>query len=158
VLEQELNRVIVSVLSCYVPGRFFHIACAECISRIGSERILPRTLIERTPMDTIEFLLKHLANNNGRSAFGESHILDFIPRQASSTRTRFKGGLAPGPMTICSLPTTGTMRSLHARGEFWIHTSFQPLAEPAPPPKVPVPFDFCTLTVMNSSARGSREI
>jgi len=37
--------------------------------------------------DTIEFLLKHLANNNGKVGIWESPIPDFIPRPASSTRT-----------------------------------------------------------------------
>jgi len=89
-----------------------------------------------------------------RSAFGESHILDFILGKHHRLAPRFKGGPRPGADDGFVLYDDGYHGgAFMLAANFGFYTSFKPLAEPAPPPKVPVPFDFAHLTVMNSFLR-----
>ena len=96
--------------------------------------------------DTIEFLLKHVPNNNGKvGIWGISYPGFYTSASIIDSHPALKAASPQAPMTDLFF----TDDAYHGgafmlAANFGFYTSFKPIAEPAPPPKTPVPFDFGT--------------
>jgi putative CocE/NonD family hydrolase len=96
--------------------------------------------------DTIEFLLKHVANNNGKvGIWGISYPGFYTSASIIDSHPALKAASPQAPMTDLFL----TDDAYHGgafmlAANFGFYTSFRPFAEPALPTKVSVPFDFGT--------------
>src|SRR5882762_3133605 len=96
--------------------------------------------------DTIEFLLKHVANNNGKvGIWGISYPGFYTSASIIDSHPALKAASPQAPMTDLFF----TDDAYHGgafmlAANFGFYTSFKPFQEPAPPPKVSVPFDFGT--------------
>ena len=96
--------------------------------------------------DTIEFLLKHVANNNGKvGIWGISYPGFYTSASIIDSHPALKAASPQAPMTDLFF----TDDAYHGgafmlAANFGFYASFKPIAEPAPPPKTPVPFDFGT--------------
>ena len=96
--------------------------------------------------DTIEFLLKRVPNNNGKvGIWGISYPGFFTSASIIDSHPALKAASPQAPMTDLFMTDDayhGAAFMLAAN--FGFYTAFKPFAEPAPPPKTPVPFDFAT--------------
>jgi putative CocE/NonD family hydrolase len=96
--------------------------------------------------DTIEFLLKHVANNNGKvGIWGISYPGFYTSASIIDSHPALKAASPQAPMTDLFLSDDayhGGTFMLAANFGFYVF--FKPFAEPALPPKTPVPFDFGT--------------
>lgn len=96
--------------------------------------------------DTIEFLLKHVPNNNGKvGIWGISYPGFYTSASIIDSHPALKAASPQAPMTDLFF----TDDAYHGGGfmlaaNFGFYASFKPMTEPAPPPKTPVPFDFGT--------------
>lgn len=96
--------------------------------------------------DTIEFLLKHVSNNNGKvGIWGISYPGFYTSASIIDSHPALKAASPQAPMTDLFF----TDDAYHGgafmlAANFGFYTSFKPIAEPAPPPKTPVPFEFGT--------------
>jgi putative CocE/NonD family hydrolase len=96
--------------------------------------------------DTIEFLLKHVPNNNGKvGIWGISYPGFYTSASIIDSHPALKAASPQAPMTDLFL----TDDAYHGgafmlAANFGFYTSFRPFAKPALPPKVPAPFDFGT--------------
>jgi hypothetical protein len=96
--------------------------------------------------DTIEFLLKHVPNNNGKvGIWGISYPGFYTSASIIDSHPALKAASPQAPMTDLFFTDDG----YHGGGfmlaaNFGFYTSFKPMTEPAPPPKTPIPFDFGT--------------
>ncbi|MCU1266785.1 MAG: hydrolase CocE/NonD family protein [Acidobacteria bacterium] len=96
--------------------------------------------------DTIEFLLKHLANNNGKvGIWGISYPGFYTSASIIDSHPALKAASPQAPMTDLFFTDDGYHGgAFMLAANFGFYTSFKPLPEPATPPKSPVPFDFGT--------------
>src|SRR6266850_1112719 len=96
--------------------------------------------------DTIEFLLKHLANNNGKvGIWGISYPGFYTSASIIDSHPALKAASPQAPMTDLFLTDDGYHGgAFMLAANFGFYTSFKPFPEPALPPKVSVPFDFGT--------------
>jgi putative CocE/NonD family hydrolase len=96
--------------------------------------------------DTIEFLLKHVPNNNGKAGiWGISYPGFYTSASIIDSHPALKAASPQAPMTDLFFTDDayhGGAFMLAANFDFYV--SFKPIAEPAPPPKTPDPFDFGT--------------
>ena len=96
--------------------------------------------------DTIEFLLKQVANNNGKvGIWGISYPGFYTSASIIDSHPALKAASPQAPMTDLFLSDDayhGGAFMLAANFGFYVF--FKPLAQPAPPPKTPVPYDFGT--------------
>ncbi|HEY6348510.1 MAG TPA: CocE/NonD family hydrolase [Candidatus Angelobacter sp.] len=96
--------------------------------------------------DTIEFLLKHVPDNNGKvGIWGISYPGFYTSASIIDSHPALKAASPQAPMTDLFF----TDDAYHGgafmlAANFGFYVSFKPIAEPAPPPKTPVPFDFGT--------------
>jgi putative CocE/NonD family hydrolase len=96
--------------------------------------------------DTIEFLLKRLADNNGKvGIWGISYPGFYTSASIIDSHPALKAASPQAPMTDLFF----TDDAYHGgafmlAANFGFYTSFKPFPEPAPPAKVAVPFDFGT--------------
>lgn len=96
--------------------------------------------------DTIEFLLKHVPNNNGKvGIWGISYPGFYTSASIIDSHPALKAASPQAPMTDLFF----TDDAYHGgafmlAANFGFYASFKPFAEPAPPPKASVPFDFGT--------------
>lgn len=96
--------------------------------------------------DTIDFLLKQVPNNNGKvGIWGISYPGFYTSASIIDSHPALKAASPQAPMTDLFM----TDDSYHGgafmlAANFGFYTSFKPFAEPAPPPKASVPFDFGT--------------
>jgi len=95
--------------------------------------------------DTIEFLLKHVPNNNGKvGIWGISYPGFYTSASIIDSHPALKAASPQAPMTDLFF----TDDAYHGgafmlAANFGFYSSFKPMAEPGPPPKT-VPFDFGT--------------
>ncbi len=96
--------------------------------------------------DTIEFLLKHVPNNNGKvGIWGISYPGFYTSASIIDSHPALKAASPQAPMTDLFL----TDDAYHGgafmlAANFGFYTSFRPFPEPALPAKIAVPFDFGT--------------
>src|SRR4051794_5830413 len=94
--------------------------------------------------DTIDFLLKHVENNNGKvGIWGISYPGFYTSASIIDSHPALKAASPQAPMTDLFF----TDDAYHGgafmlAANFGFYTSFKPFLEPAPPEKTPVPFDF----------------
>ena len=96
--------------------------------------------------DTIEFLLKHVPNNNGKvGIWGISYPGFYTSASIIDSHPALKAASPQAPMTDLFFTDDGYHGgAFMLAANFGFYTSFKPMAEPAPPPKTPIPFDFGT--------------
>jgi uncharacterized protein len=96
--------------------------------------------------DTIEFLLKHVPNNNGKAGiWGISYPGFYTSASMIDSHPALKAASPQAPMTDLFFSDDayhGGAFMLSA--SFGFYTFFKPFAQPAPPPKNPEHFDFGT--------------
>jgi putative CocE/NonD family hydrolase len=94
--------------------------------------------------DTIEFLLKHVPNNNGKvGIWGISYPGFYTSASIIDSHPALKAASPQAPMTDLFLSDDAYHGgAFMLAANFGFYTSFKPFPEPAFPPKVPVPFDF----------------
>ena len=96
--------------------------------------------------DTIEFLLKHVSNNNGKvGIWGISYPGFYTSASIIDSHPALKAASPQAPMTDLFMTDDayhGGAFMLAANFGFYVF--FRPFAEPALPPKERVPFDFGT--------------
>jgi putative CocE/NonD family hydrolase len=96
--------------------------------------------------DTIEYLLKHVANNNGKvGIWGISYPGFYTSASIIDSHPALKAASPQAPMTDLFLGDD----AYHGGGfmlaaNFGFYVSFKPMTEPGPPAKASVPFDFGT--------------
>ena len=96
--------------------------------------------------DTIEFLLKHVPNNNGKAGiWGISYPGFYTSASIIDSHPALKAASPQAPMTdLFQSDDAYHGGAFMLAANFGFYTSFKAIAEPAPPPKVRVPFDFGT--------------
>lgn len=96
--------------------------------------------------DTIEFLLKRVANNNGKvGIWGISYPGFYTSASIIDSHPALKAASPQAPMTDLFFTDDGYHGgAFMLAANFGFYTSFKPFPEPALPAKVPVPFDFGT--------------
>lgn len=96
--------------------------------------------------DTIEFLLKHVANNNGKvGIWGISYPGFYTSASIIDSHPALKAASPQAPMTDLFFTDDGYHgAAFMLAANFGFYTGFKPFPEPAPPAKTPVPFDFGT--------------
>jgi uncharacterized protein len=96
--------------------------------------------------DTIEFLLKHVPNNNGKvGIWGISYPGFYTSASIIDSHPALKAASPQAPMTDLFFTDDGYHGgAFMLAANFGFYTSFKPMTEPAPPPKTPIPFDFGT--------------
>ncbi len=96
--------------------------------------------------DTIEFLLKHVPNNNGKvGIWGISYPGFYTSASIIDSHPALKAASPQAPMTDLFMSDDAYHGgAFMLAANFGFYSSFKPMAEPAPPPKVSVPFDFDT--------------
>jgi uncharacterized protein len=95
--------------------------------------------------DTIEFLLKHVPNNNGKvGIWGISYPGFYTSASIIDSHPALKAASPQAPMTDLFFTDDGYHGgAFMLAANFGFYTSFKPMAELGPPPKT-VPFDFGT--------------
>jgi putative CocE/NonD family hydrolase len=96
--------------------------------------------------DTIEFLLKHVPNNNGKvGIWGISYPGFFTSASIIDSHPALKAASPQAPMTdLFFTDDTYHGGAFMLAANFDFYTLFKPFDEPALPPKTRVPFDFGT--------------
>ena len=107
----------------------------------------PRDVDDSTDTyDTIEFLVKHVPNNNGKvGIWGISYPGFYTSASMIDSHPALKAASPQAPMTDLFM----TDDAYHGgafmlAANFGFYTFFKPFPEPAPPPKFQAPFDFGT--------------
>jgi putative CocE/NonD family hydrolase len=97
--------------------------------------------------DTIEFLLKHVTNNNGKvGIWGISYPGFYTSASIIDSHPALKAASPQAPMTDLFFGDDAYHGgAFMLAANFGFYTSFAPMTEPAPPPKMRVPFDFGTV-------------
>jgi putative CocE/NonD family hydrolase len=95
--------------------------------------------------DTIEFLLKHVPNNNGKvGIWGISYPGFYTSASIIDSHPALKAASPQAPMTDLFFTDDGYHGgAFMLAANFGFYTAFKPMVEPGPPPKT-VPFDFGT--------------
>ncbi len=96
--------------------------------------------------DTIEFLLKHVHNNNGKvGIWGISYPGFYTSASIIDSHPALKAASPQAPMTDLFFSDDAYHGgAFMLAANFGFYSSFKPFTEPGPPPKTPVPFDFGT--------------
>jgi len=96
--------------------------------------------------DTIEFLLKHVPNNNGKvGIWGISYPGFYTSASMIDSHPALKAASPQAPMTDLFMSDDAYHGgAFMLAANFGFYVSFKPATEPAPPPKASVPFDFGT--------------
>ena len=96
--------------------------------------------------DTVEFLLKHVPNNNGKvGIWGISYPGFYTSASIIDSHPALKAASPQAPMTDLFMSDDAYHGgAFMLAANFGFYSSFTPRAEPAPPPKSPDPFDFGT--------------
>jgi uncharacterized protein len=96
--------------------------------------------------DTIEFLLKHVGNTNGRvGIWGISYPGFYTSASIIDSHPALKAASPQAPMTnLFEGDDSYHGGAFMLAASFGFYSSFKPMAEPSTPPKVSVPFDFKT--------------
>jgi putative CocE/NonD family hydrolase len=96
--------------------------------------------------DTIEFLLKHVANNNGKvGIWGISYPGFYTSASIIDSHPALKAASPQAPMTNLFMGDDAYHGgAFMLAANFGFYTFFKPFDEPALPPKVQVPFDAGT--------------
>jgi len=96
--------------------------------------------------DTIEFLLKHVANNNGKAGiWGISYPGFYTSASIIDSHPALKAASPQAPMTDLFMSDDAYHGgAFMLAANFGFYTFFKPFPEPAPPPKFQEPFDFET--------------
>jgi uncharacterized protein len=96
--------------------------------------------------DTIEFLLKHAPNNNGKvGIWGISYPGFYTSSSMIDSHPALKAASPQAPMTDLFMSDDAYHGgAFMLAANFGFYTFFKPVAEPALPPKTPSPFDFGT--------------
>src|SRR6266404_741849 len=96
--------------------------------------------------DTIDWLLKNVPNNNGNAGiWGISYPGFFTSASIIDSHPALKAASPQAPMTDLFMSDDAYHGgAFMLAANFGFYTSFKPFPEPAPPPKVSVPFDFGT--------------
>ncbi|HWZ97127.1 MAG TPA: CocE/NonD family hydrolase [Candidatus Dormibacteraeota bacterium] len=96
--------------------------------------------------DTIEFLLKHAVNNNGKvGIWGISYPGFYTSASIIDSHPALKAASPQAPMTDLFFTDDGYHGgAFMLAANFGFYSSFKPMPEPALPPKTTVPFDFGT--------------
>jgi hypothetical protein len=96
--------------------------------------------------DTIEFLLKHVPGNNGKvGIWGISYPGFYTSASIIDSHPAIKAASPQAPMTdLFRGDDAYHGGAFMLAANFGFYTSFKPFAEPAPPPKVQVPFEMGT--------------
>ncbi|HLJ27322.1 MAG TPA: CocE/NonD family hydrolase [Candidatus Angelobacter sp.] len=96
--------------------------------------------------DTIEFLLKHVPNNNGKvGIWGISYPGFYTSASIVDSHPALKAASPQAPMTDLFFSDDAYHGgAFMLAANFGFYSSFKPFTEPGPPPKTPVPFDFGT--------------
>src|SRR5882672_5834429 len=96
--------------------------------------------------DTIEFLLKHVANNNGKvGIWGISYPGFYTSASIIDSHPALKAASPQAPMTDLFRGDDAYHNgAFKVAANFGFYTSFKPIPEPSLPPKVTVPFDMGT--------------
>src|SRR5215475_969547 len=96
--------------------------------------------------DTLEFLLKHVSNNNGKAGiWGISYPGFYTSASIIDSHPALKAASPQAPMTDLFM----TDDAYHGgafmlAANFGFYAYFKPFLEPAPPPKFQAPFDYGT--------------
>jgi putative CocE/NonD family hydrolase len=96
--------------------------------------------------DTLEFLLKHVANNNGKAGiWGISYPGFYTSASMIDSHPALKAASPQAPMTDLFMTDDGYHGgAFMLAANFGFYTFFKPFDEPSLPPKNPQPFDFGT--------------
>jgi len=96
--------------------------------------------------DTIEFLLKHVPNNNGKvGIWGISYPGFYTSASIIDSHPALKAASPQAPMTDLFMGDDAYHGgSFMLAANFGFYVNFKPFAEPSLPPKHSVPFDFGT--------------
>ncbi len=96
--------------------------------------------------DTIEFLLKHVPNNNGKvGIWGISYPGFYTSASIIDSHPALKAASPQAPMTDLFMSDDAYHGgAFMLAANFGFYSSFKPFSEPTLPPKLPVPFDFRT--------------
>jgi putative CocE/NonD family hydrolase len=96
--------------------------------------------------DTVEFLLKHVPNNNGRvGIWGISYPGFYTSASIIDSHPAIKAASPQAPMTnLFEGDDAYHGGAFMLAANFGFYTSFKPMDEPAKPPKVTVPFEMGT--------------
>ncbi|MCU1291204.1 MAG: hydrolase CocE/NonD family protein [Bryobacterales bacterium] len=96
--------------------------------------------------DTIEFLLKHVPGNNGKvGIWGISYPGFYTSASIIDSHPAIKAASPQAPMTdLFRGDDAYHGGAFMLAANFGFYTFFKPFAEPAPPPKVEVPFEMGT--------------
>lgn len=96
--------------------------------------------------DTIEFLLKHVPGNNGKvGIWGISYPGFYTSASIIDSHPAIKAASPQAPMTdLFRGDDAYHGGAFMLAANFGFYTSFKPFSEPAPPPKVQVPFEMGT--------------
>src|SRR5215472_7458218 len=96
--------------------------------------------------DTIEFLLKHVPNNNGKvGIWGISYPGFYTSASIIDSHPALLAASPQAPMTdLFKGDDAYHGGAFMLAANFGFYTAFKPIIEPGPPPKDPDPFDFGT--------------
>ena len=96
--------------------------------------------------DTVEFLLKHVPNHNGKVGItGISYPGFYTSASIIDSHPAIKAASPQAPMTdLFHGDDAYHNGAFKLAANFGFYTSFKPFPEPAPPPKVTVPYDMGT--------------
>jgi len=107
----------------------------------------PRDVDDSTDTyDTIEFLLKHVPNNNGKvGIWGISYPGFYTSASIIDSHPALKAASPQAPMTDLFMGDDAYHGgAFMLAANFGFYNFFKPFVEPAPPPKFQAPFDFGT--------------
>ncbi len=96
--------------------------------------------------DTVEYLLKHLPNNNGKvGIWGISYPGFYTSASIIDSHPAIKAASPQAPMTNLFMGDDAYHGgAFMLAANFGFYSSFKPMTEPGPPPKVRVPYDMGT--------------
>ena len=107
----------------------------------------PRDVDDSSDMyDTIEYLLKHVPNNNGKvGIWGISYPGFYTSASIIDSHPALKAASPQAPMTNLFMGDDGYHGgAFMLAANFGFYSSFKPMEEPGKPPKVRVPYDMGT--------------
>ena len=145
--SEEFERAGYIIVYQDVRGRY--------MSEGDFQEMRPHLDVKKTPQDvddstdmydTIEFLLKHVPNHNGKvGIWGISYPGFYTSASMIDSHPALAAASPQAPMTDLFMGDDayhGAAFMLAAN--FGFYSSFKPISEPGPPPRVRVPFDFGT--------------
>ncbi len=96
--------------------------------------------------DTVEYLLKHVPNNNGKvGIWGISYPGFYTSASIIDSHPAIKAASPQAPMTNLFMGDDAYHGgAFMLAANFGFYSSFKPMTEPGPPPKVRVPYDMGT--------------